>query len=82
VCMIIAGILNVFIWIGLFIMGYYLLQQARLHDSNRLYFILLLFSIVWLSGIYTLFMQFRVFGFLTRSSKNKIDSLIDSIGSE
>jgi NADH:ubiquinone oxidoreductase subunit 6 (subunit J) len=82
----IAGILAAICWLFLFLVSVYGLSKElsapkeNYDKAGIIIAIVLLF--MWLLGLYTFIMQLGIFKSLNRASNQKINSLIDSIGTQ
>lgn len=80
-----VGIINIFISGGILLTclaGFFEINRHQQNNDGYMIGTLLLFVFLWLIGLYTLILQFQLFGFLNKNQKSNISSLIDSIGKD
>ncbi|MET0393608.1 MAG: hypothetical protein ABW019_10730 [Chitinophagaceae bacterium] len=83
--MITIGVLNILLWIGLLlacldgIRSVFVLEAPYI--NRQVYISLALACLLWIIGVYTLFLQFSLFAMLKKNSQHEWTTLIRSIGS-
>jgi hypothetical protein len=79
--MIIAGVLNAIVLAFLLFVGIIGLQTPAEEGTRpRTTLFMIGYFVLWTIGIFTQVLQFQLFSFLNKKEKDKIESLIDSLG--
>lgn len=80
--MIASGILTCLDMVFLFLVGIGMMMAAEEQQDTRtiLSAFIVGYFLLWAIGVFLLILQFQLFSFLNKKEKNKMESLIDSLG--